>query len=108
MNASTCFWTVVVFGFGWGQLNFEVSVSKKQLGLNERLRVDFKIDKPGDNFRPPKFSSFRVISGPMQSVSNVFVNGKHTYSMTYTYFLMPLNKGCMTSNKHKSNMMKQL
>ena len=79
--------------FGWGQINFEVSVSKKQLGLNERLRVDFSIDKPGDNFRPPSFSSFRVISGPMQSVSNVFVNGKRTYSMTYTYFITPLKKG---------------
>ncbi|MGB0477180.1 MAG: BatD family protein [Flavobacteriaceae bacterium] len=79
--------------FGWGQINFEVSVSKKQLGLNERLRVDFAIDKPGDNFRPPSFSSFRVISGPMQSVSNVFVNGKRTYSMTYTYFITPLKKG---------------
>ena len=79
--------------FGWGQINFEVSVSKKQLGLNERLRVDFTIDKPGDNFRPPSFSSFRVISGPMQSVSNVFVNGKRTYSMTYTYFITPLKKG---------------
>jgi len=79
--------------FGWGQINFEISVSKKQLGLNERLRVDFAIDKPGDNFRPPSFSSFRVISGPMQSVSNVFVNGKRTYSMTYTYFITPLKKG---------------
>ena len=79
--------------FGWGQINFEVSVSKKQLGLNERLRVDFVIDKPGDNFRPPSFTSFRVISGPMQSVSNVFVNGKRTYSMTYTYFITPLKKG---------------
>ena len=77
----------------WGQINFEVSVCKKQLGLNERLRVDFSIDKPGDNFRPPSFSSFRVISGPMQSVSNVFVNGKRTYSMTYTYFITPLKKG---------------
>ncbi|MFL2584242.1 MAG: BatD family protein, partial [Flavobacteriaceae bacterium] len=55
--------------------------------------VDFSIDKPGDNFRPPSFSSFRVISGPMQSVSNVFVNGKRTYSMTYTYFITPLKKG---------------
>ena len=94
MNSKHLLFGLLLFSvFGWGQINFEVSVSKKQLGLNERLRVDFKIDKPGDNFRPPKFSSFRVISGPMQSVSNVFVNGKRTYSMTYTYFLMPLQQG---------------
>ncbi len=94
MNSKHLLFGLLLFSvFGWGQINFEVSVSKKQLGLNERLRVDFKIDKPGDNFRPPKFSSFRVISGPMQSVSNVFVNGKRTYSMTYTYFLTPLQRG---------------
>ena len=96
--------------FGWGQINFEVSVSKKQLGLNERLRVDFAIDKPGDNFRPPSFSSFRVISGPMQSVSNVFVNGKRTYSMTYTYFITPLKKGVFdveqASIEYKGNVYK--
>ena len=69
MNSKHLLFGLLLFSvFGWGQINFEVSVSKKQLGLNERLRVDFKIDKPGDNFRPPKFSSFRVISGPMQSV----------------------------------------
>ena len=94
MNSKLLLFGLLLFSvFGWGQINFEVSVSKKQLGLNERLRVDFKIDKPGDNFRPPNFSSFRVISGPMQSVSNVFVNGKRTYSMTYTYFITPLQKG---------------
>ena len=94
MNSKHLVFGLLLFSvFGWGQINFEVTVSKKQLGLNERLRVDFKIDKPGDNFRPPKFSSFRVISGPMQSVSNVFVNGKRSYSMTYTYFLTPLQQG---------------
>ena len=93
MHNRLVFGLLLLSVFGWGQINFEVSVSKKQLGLNERLRVDFAIDKPGDNFRPPSFSSFRVISGPMQSVSNVFVNGKRTYSMTYTYFITPLKKG---------------
>ena len=93
MHNRSVFGLLLLSVFGWGQINFEVSVSKKQLGLNERLRVDFAIDKPGDNFRPPSFSSFRVISGPMQSVSNVFVNGKRTYSMTYTYFITPLKKG---------------
>ena len=93
MQDRLAFGLLFISVFGLGQINFEVSVSKKQLGLNERLRVDFAIDKPGDNFRPPSFSSFRVISGPMQSVSNVFVNGKRTYSMTYTYFITPLKKG---------------
>ena len=74
-------------------VNFEALVSKKSLGLNENLRVDFKMNKDGDNFNPPSFDGFRVVGGPNQSVSNMFVNGKRTFSKTYSYFLSPLEKG---------------
>ena len=74
-------------------VNFEALVSKKSLGLNENLRVDFKMNKDGDNFNPPSFEGFRVVGGPNQSVSNMFVNGKRTFSKTYSYFLSPLEKG---------------
>ena len=77
-------------------VNFEALVSKKSLGLNENLRVDFKMNKDGDNFNPPSFEGFRVVGGPNQSVSNMFVNGKRTFSKTYSYFLSPLEKGLMT------------
>ena len=42
-------------------VNFETILSKKTLGLNENLRVDFKMNKDGDNFNPPDFKGFRVI-----------------------------------------------
>ena len=77
-------------------VNFEALVSKKSLGLNENLRVDFKMNKDGDNFNPPSFEGFRVVGGPNQSVSNMFVNGKRTFSKTYSYFLSPLQKGLIT------------
>ena len=77
-------------------INFEALVSKKSLGLNENLRVDFKMNKDGDNFNPPSFEGFRVVGGPNQSVSNMFVNGKRTFSKTYSYFLSPLEKGLIT------------
>ena len=32
------------------QVSFEARVSKKSMGLNERLRVDFIMNKNGDNF----------------------------------------------------------
>ena len=35
------------------QVSFEAKVSKKRLGLNERLRVDFEMNENGDNFIPP-------------------------------------------------------
>ena len=77
-------------------VNFEALVSKKSLGLNENLRVDFKMNKDGDNFNPPSFEGFRVVGGPNQSVSNMFVNGKRTFSKTFSYFLSPLEKGLIT------------
>src|SRR6056300_1557164 len=52
------------------EAELSVSVSKNKLGLNQRLRVEFSINKQGaDNFTPPKFSNFKVIQGPSQSVS---------------------------------------
>ena len=42
------------------QVTFEAKVSKKRLGLNERLRVDFEMNENGDNFNPPSFQIFRL------------------------------------------------
>ncbi|TXD58355.1 protein BatD [Polaribacter sp. IC066] len=72
----------------------EVTVSKNKLGLNQRLRVEFSINKQGaDNFTPPKFSNFKVIQGPSQSVSQSWINGKVSFSQSYTYILTPKRKG---------------
>ena len=76
-----------------GQVSFEAKVSKKRLGLNERLRIDFEMNENGDNFNPPKFMNFHVVSGPQQSVSRSWVNGVQSFSKTYTYFLTPKKKG---------------
>ncbi len=75
------------------QIRFDAKVSKKRLGLNERLRVDFEMNENGDNFNPPPFVDFQVISGPQQAVSRSWVNGVQSFSKTYTYFLTPKKKG---------------
>ena len=77
-------------------VSFEAILSKKSLGINEKLRVDFKMNKDGDNFTPPNFTGFKVIGGPNQSVSNMWVNGKRTFSKIYSYFLSPIKKGSVT------------
>ena len=39
------------------QVTFKATVSKTQLGLNERLRIEYSIDKQGgDDFTPPNFN----------------------------------------------------
>ena len=88
---------VILFGFFTciisAQVNFRANLSKNSLGINERVRVDFIIDKDGDNFTPPAFENFRIVAGPSQSIKNSWINGKRSYSKTYTYFLSPVKKG---------------
>ena len=75
------------------QVTFEAKLSKKKLGLNERLRIDFVMNENGDDFTPPDFKGFNVVGGPNQSVSNSWINGKRSFSKTYSYFLSPQFKG---------------
>ncbi len=78
------------------QIKFEAKVSKTKLGINERLRIDFEMNKDGDNFVPPSFEDFDVVMGPNTSVSNYSGNGKRVYSKTYSYFLSPKKRGKFT------------
>ena len=85
---------IFLIGFsGFSQVNFTTKLSKNRLGLNERVKVEFSVDKSGDNFVPPKFDNFRIVGGPSQSIRNSWVNGKRSYSKTYSYFLSPIEKG---------------
>lgn len=83
------------------QVTFEASVSKKTLGVNERLRIDFKMNKAGDNFTPPSFQNFKVVGGPSQSINNSWVNGVRSYSKSYTYFLAPIKRGIFVIGQSK-------
>ena len=105
----------------FAQAAFKTSVSKNKLGVNERFRIVFSIDKQGaDNFRPPNFKNFKVTAGPSQSVNQSWINGKVSFSQSYTYILQPtkvgvftipgatiqLNGKTLTSNSVKMNILK--
>ena len=89
------FFVILTFNLQ-AQVSFDAKVSKKRLGLNERLRIDFEMNENGDNFNPPLFKNFQIISGPQQAVSRSWVNGVQSFSKTYTYFLTPRSKGNFT------------
>lgn len=78
------------------QVEFKAEVSKNQLGANERLRIEFSMNKDGDNFTPPNFHGFTVVMGPSQSVSKSWINGVSSFSKTYIYILQPTAKGKFT------------
>jgi hypothetical protein len=78
------------------EVSFDAKVSKKQLGINERLRVDFTMNTDGDNFEPPSFENFTVVGGPSQSINNSWINGVRSFSKSYSYFLAPKKRGEFT------------
>lgn len=70
------------------------SLSKNKLGQNQRLRVVFAVNKQGaDNFQRPNFKNFKVVSGPVHSISQSWINGKASFSQSYTFIIEPLRKG---------------
>ncbi|MDP6922147.1 MAG: BatD family protein [Lutibacter sp.] len=79
------------------QVRFETKVSKHKLGVNQRFRIEFSINKQGaDDFTPPSFSGFKVVGGPSSSVNQSWINGKSAYSQSYTFVLQPLKEGRFT------------
>lgn len=107
----------------FAQAEFKTTVSKSKLGINERFRVIFSINKQGaDNFTPPSFKNFKVVAGPSQSVNQSWINGKVSFSQSYTYVVQPnaigtysisgatiqLNGKTLTSNLIKMNVLKAI
>lgn len=79
------------------QVEFKTTVSKSKLGVKQRFRIDFSINKQGaDNFTPPSFKNFRIVSGPSQSVKQSWINGKVSFLQSYTYIIQPKSIGTYT------------
>jgi len=93
----TLFISLISLTIAAQEATLTAKVSKNKLGLNQRLRVEFTINKQGgDDFSPPKFTNFKVVGGPSQSVSQSWVNGKTSFSQSYTYIIQPNRKGELT------------
>lgn len=75
------------------QVSFEANLSRDEIGQNENLRVEFKMNVNGDNFTPPDFNGFTVLGGPSTSISQQWINGRGSMSKSFTYFLRPNRKG---------------
>jgi hypothetical protein len=88
--------SLISFGQDDGAVTFEMKLSKEKLGINERLRVEFAMNKDGDNFNPPSFNGFQVVMGPSQSISSSWINGKRSFSKSYSYILKPTAQGTFT------------
>ncbi|PCJ83021.1 MAG: hypothetical protein COA57_12270 [Flavobacteriales bacterium] len=72
------------------------SVNKNPVATGDRFQVKFELNTSGAGFKAPDFSSFRVLSGPNQSSSMQWVNGKMSSSISYSYVLMAIKEGKFT------------
>ena len=84
--------TTIFGGDSWREkqepVSFKMVLSKSSMGINERIRVDFVMNKDGDNFVPPSFEGFKVVMGPSQAISSSWVNGVRSFSKTFSYTLI--------------------
>jgi len=78
------------------EVEFIATASRDKIGVNEKVSIEFKMNVSGDNFTPPNFNGFQVVSGPFQSFSQKWVNGKGSMNKSYTYVLKPNDKGTFT------------
>ncbi|MCF8231398.1 MAG: BatD family protein [Bacteroidales bacterium] len=74
-------------GLGQDDVNFEAKI-KTPVRVGERFRITFSINAEGENFMPPDFDNFKVLSGPNRSSrsSIQIVNGKVSRSVNYEYY----------------------
>ena len=75
-------------------LSVDLSVDKNPVSIDDRLTLTFNIKNATEgsiDFNPPK--NFKILSGPNQSQSMSFVNGKRENSTSISYVLKPFKKG---------------
>ncbi len=78
----------------FAQIELTTSVSKNKLGVNQRFKIVFTVNKQGaDNFKAPPFTNFKVVGGPSSSVNQSWINGKASYAQSYIYILEPKKEG---------------
>ncbi|MFK8057110.1 MAG: BatD family protein [Saprospiraceae bacterium] len=76
------------------QVSFSASASKQVVDQNEPFRLVFELENAaGQNFTPPSFKNFEVISGPNQGSNTTIVNGQVSRSARITYDLLAPKPG---------------
>lgn len=69
--------------------------------LSDPIRVTFEFNDSSDDFVPPTFNGFTVLSGPSTSFSSSFIKGVTTRNSKIFFILKPLNIGELTIGEGK-------
>ncbi|MGB0887517.1 MAG: BatD family protein [Vicingaceae bacterium] len=88
---------ILLVSFSFGQdVTFTAQTSHNTVKTGDRFQIQFTANAKFTNFKAPKLSNFRVLSGPNQSTNMSWVNGKTTSSISYSYVLMAVKEGEFT------------
>ena len=80
--------------FAQDAVQLTTTVSKSKLGIHQRFKVEFTVNKHGaDNFKLPKLKNFDIIAGPSSSINQSWINGRASYKQSYIYIFKPKSIG---------------
>ncbi|GAB4209887.1 MAG: BatD family protein [Bacteroidia bacterium] len=82
------------------KLNVQVSTTKPVVGVP--FEISFSTNASIQDFTPPSFSNFEVISGPNHSQNIQFINGSLSQSSSISYVLIPKKEGAVVINAAKA------
>ncbi len=79
------------------EVTFEAFVDAKKIVADSYFEVSFTLkNADGDQFRPPSFKDFIVVSGPSRSMRRSIINGRRSMETGFSYTLQPRSAGRFT------------
>ncbi len=90
-------WSISTFA---QKLDVQVSTTKPSVGVP--FEIAFHMNAAPQDFTPPSFKDFQVISGPNQSQNIQFINGNLSQSFSISYVLIPKKEGAVVIGAAKA------
>lgn len=81
----------------FAQVVFKAQTDTRQTALDSYFEVQFVLTNARANdFQPPTFNGFHIMSGPNRSISTSIINGEYSSNTTFSYILQPTKLGMLT------------
>lgn len=88
-----CLSLLLVHSFNVIGQEITINVDKLEYNITDKIKITYKVDKDTDSIGEIDESQFEFVAGPSQQVSQEYVNGKTSFSKSYSFFITPLKLG---------------
>lgn len=98
MNCFQKVFLLIIFAISFAQISVTASVDSRNIQKDDIFTYQISIENADDvpNFQLPKMTDFSIVSGPNQSSSFQWINGKQSSSVTLSWQLSPKKNGKLT------------